>query len=114
MDITIRAVNPGDVQKAVSKTIDVLKETAGQQFDEADIRRVVIPNKVNEIKLEEKLHYYGIMKAPYLATCGYEFVQDYVKDLSKIDPPGIKRIAESYLSDPEYVACALVPEKGGK
>ena len=54
------------------------------------------------------------MKAPYLATCGYEFVENYVDNLSKIEPTDVKEIAVKYLADPEYVASALAPEKGGR
>jgi zinc protease len=114
MEISLRTDKPGKIEKAVYKTLDILKEVAKREFSEADIRRVVIPNKVNEIKLEEKLHYYGIMKAPYLATCGYEFVENYVANLSKIDPDDISKTAKRYLSDPEYVASALAPSEGGE
>ena len=89
----------------------MLKETTGKEFGEADIRRVVVPNKVNEIKLEEKLHYYGIMKAPYLATCGYEFLEFYTDNLSKVEPEDVGAVARKYFDKPEYVACALEPEK---
>jgi len=114
MNISIKTNNPDNIKKIVGKTLEVLKETARTEFSEADIRRVVIPNKVYEIKLEEKLHYYGIMKAPYLATCGYEFLESYTDNLSKVEPEDIKAVAEKYFAEPRYVACALAPEKEEK
>ena len=90
------------------ETLTALRET---EFSEDDIRRVVVPNKVYEIKLEEKLHYYGIMKAPYLATAGFEFLESYIDNLSLVTPDDINRIIREYFTEPEYVACALVSEE---
>jgi predicted Zn-dependent peptidase len=114
MDISIRTNDPGNVEKIVQTALRVLKDVTQKEFSDADIRRVVVPNKVNEIKLEEKLHYYGIMKAPYLATCGYEFLEDYIDNLSKVTPGDINRVAVGYLAEPQYVASALEPSGEGK
>jgi predicted Zn-dependent peptidase len=111
MDISIKTNKPENIEKIVQETLRVLKETTETEFSEADIRRVVIPNKVYEIKLEEKLHYYGIMKAPYLATCGYEFLEYYADNLSKVEPDDISAVAQKYFAEPDYVASALAPEK---
>ena len=113
MNISIETNNAGNIEKILRETLKVLKELAQKKFSEADVRRVVIPNKVNEIKLEEKLHYYGIMKAPYLATCGYKFLQDYVDNLARVTPDNISDIAKKYFTGPEYVASALAPGKEG-
>lgn len=111
MNISIKTNKPDNIDRIVQETLKVLKETTGKEFSEADIRRVVVPNKVNEIKLEEKLHYYGIMKAPYLATCGYEFLEFYTDNLSKVKPGDVGAVALKYFDKPDYVACALAPEK---
>jgi predicted Zn-dependent peptidase len=73
---------------------------------------VVVPNKVYEIKLEEKLHYYGIMKAAYIATAGFEFLEGYIDNLSKVTPADVNAVADRYFSEPKYVAAALASEKG--
>ena len=114
LDISIRTNKPENIDMIVRETLRVLKEITQKEFSEADIRRVVIPNKVFEIKLEEKLHYYGIMKAPYLATCGYEFLEKYTDNLSKVKPGDISAVAKKYFAEPEYVASALAPGKEGK
>jgi predicted Zn-dependent peptidase len=111
MDISIKTNKPENIDKIVQETLRALKETTETEFGEANIRRVVIPNRVYEIKLEEKLHYYGIMKAPYLATCGYEFLEYYTDNLSKVNPDDISAVAKKYFAEPDYVASALAPEK---
>ncbi len=110
LNISIRANDPGDIEKIVRTAIDVLGDLPGIKFTADDIRRVVVPNKVYEIKLEEKLHYYGIMKAAVLATCGYDFLAEYVDNLSKVTSSDVQKAAKKYFSKPKYVACALAPE----
>ena len=114
LNISVETNNPENVNAIVKKATSVLKEMTNTEFTEADIRRVVVPNKVYEIKLEEKLHYYGIMKAPYLATCGYDFLANYPDNLSKITPADIVKSANDYFADIQYVASALVSTKGVK
>jgi predicted Zn-dependent peptidase len=114
MDISIRINKPENIDKIVQETLNVIRGLVEKEFSEADIRRVVVPNKVNEIKLEEKLHYYGIMKAPYLATCGYEFLEGYVGNLSKVTPGDIGAATKKYFAEPRYVASALAPGKEGE
>ena len=110
MNISIRADGAGNVQAIVDSTLAVLKRLPQRQFEAKDVSRVVVPNKVEEIKLEEKLHYYGIMKAPFLATCGYQFLQDYIDNLTDVTPGNVKNVAKKYFTDPKIVNCALVPD----
>ena len=110
MNISVRTDGMANVQAIVDTTLAVLKRLPQRQFEAKDVSRVVVPNKVEEIKLEEKLHYYGIMKAPYLATCGYQFLQDYIEELSKVTPENVKNVAKKYFTDPKYITCAMVPD----
>jgi predicted Zn-dependent peptidase len=109
MNISIQTDKPENVDTIVTAAINVLKELPPKKFTVKDINRVVIPNKVEEIKLEEKLHYYGIMKAPFLATCGYGFLENYVDNLSAVTPENVSAVAQKYFINPKYVACALEP-----
>jgi zinc protease len=109
LNISIKTDKLTNAQPILAATIKVLKDLTARKFDSSDIKRVVVPNKVDEIKLEEKLHYYGIMKAPYLATCGYAFLENYVSNLSDVTPEQVGAAAKQYFSNPKYVACALVP-----
>jgi predicted Zn-dependent peptidase len=47
------------------------------------------------------------MKAQYLATAGFEFLESYIDNLSDVTPDDVNGIVEEYFSKPEYVACAL-------
>ncbi len=107
MDISIKTNDKKNIKPIVARAIETLTGLPETNFDEDDIRRVVVPNKVYEIKLEEKLHYYGIMKAQYLATAGFEFLESYIDNLSDVTPDDVNGIVKKYFSKPEYVACAL-------
>jgi predicted Zn-dependent peptidase len=109
MNVSIKADKPENIEAIAHKTVEILTGLTDQEFNEQDIRRVVVPNKVGEIKLEEKLHYYGIMKAPYLATCGYAFLENYVDNLAKVKPDEVDEAADKYFSQPQFVACAMIP-----
>jgi zinc protease len=109
MNIAIQTDKADKMQPILTAVTKVLKELPLKKFNAVDINRVVVPNKVEDIKLEEKLHYYGIMKAPYLATCGYSFLENYVNRLSAVTPGKVGAVAIKYFTDPKFVACALVP-----
>lgn len=111
MSVSIQTNDPKNIDKIVKTALDVLKGLPGTSFTTDDIRRVVVPSKASEIRLEEKLHYYGIMKAPILATAGYKFLQNYIDDLSKVTPDQMNSVAKKYFSDPKYVACALAAKE---
>lgn len=109
LNISIKADKPENMEAIKKAVIDVLKGLTEKEFTLKDINRVVVPNKAEEIRLEEKLHYYGIMKAPYLATAGYAFLENYVTDLSGVTPENASAVARKYFSNPQFIAAALVP-----
>ncbi|MEE9553938.1 MAG: pitrilysin family protein [candidate division Zixibacteria bacterium] len=107
MDISIKSNDPANVEPIVRAAIGSLTGLTQISFTADDIRRVVVPNKVYEIKLEEKLHYYGIMKAAILATAGFKFLDKYVDYLSGVTPEEVNSVVKKYFAEPKYVACAL-------
>ncbi len=107
MDISIKANDPANIEPIVTAAIDALSGLVKTSFTADDVRRVVVPNKVYEIKLEEKLHYYGIMKAAILATAGFKFLDKYVEYLSGVTPEEVNSVVRKYFAEPKYVACAM-------
>jgi len=107
LNVSVKTDKPENVQAIVNTTVEILKNLTQRKYTEQDIKRVVVPNKVEEIRLEEKLHYYGIMKAPYLATAGYPFLERYVENLSAVTPTAVADAAKKYFTNPRYVATAL-------
>jgi len=111
MSISIQTNSPANIAPIVKTAIEVLRGLPGKAFTADDVRRVVVPNKASEIKLEEKLHYYGIMKAPVLAIAGYKFLENYIGYLSQVTPGDMDDAARRYFANPKYVACALAAKE---
>ena len=114
LDISISTNDQANIEPVVKAAVDALAGLSKTPFTDDDVRRVVVPNKVYEIKLEEKLHYYGIMKAAILATAGFKFLDKYVDYLSGVTPGEVNSVVEKYFAEPKYVACALTSMGGGE
>ncbi|MBI2877321.1 MAG: insulinase family protein, partial [Candidatus Tectomicrobia bacterium] len=97
------------VQQALERTLQALREAAQAAPDPAQIRRALTHLKVQEYSLQEKLHYYGMMKAPLLALAGYSFVGSYLERVSAAQPEELQRAARKVLSAPPYLAVVVHP-----
>ncbi|MCK5125895.1 MAG: insulinase family protein [candidate division Zixibacteria bacterium] len=91
-------------------------ESVLQNFDEhkpsAEILEGIITSKkVNEIFMEEKLHYYGFVIAPLLVTTGYDFLESYLEVIEKVNPTMIVRAADRWLDDLKYIATVYHPKQ---
>lgn len=96
-------------QQAIQQTLQVLQEAAHTLPDPAQIRRALIDLKVQEYSLQEKLHYYGMAKAPLIALAGYELVGSYVEKVSALKPEDFQRASSKFLSAPPYLAVVVHP-----
>jgi len=101
--------DPENIDRVVSVTGGFLANLDGTPFAEQKLRRIVTKNKTDMIYLEEKLHYYGIMQAPMLVNFGYEYINNYVNNLSRIKPSDISIAAQKYLGSKKFLAMAAVP-----
>ncbi len=72
---------------------------------------IKVSKKANEIFMQEKLHYYGIIIAPLMVTTGYDFLESYLGAIDKVNPSIISRAADRWLSDLKYVATVFHPEE---
>jgi zinc protease len=99
------------VNQVLLMTERYLSSVKDVPFDKDKLKRIVIKNKTDQIYLEEKLHYFGIMEAPMLVNFGYGYIRDYVHNLSRVEPSDIQKVAADYLSPGKYLAMAAVPAK---
>ncbi len=72
---------------------------------------IKVSKKVNEIYMEEKLHYYGFMIAPRLVTTGWDFMQSYLEVIDKVNPTMMVRAADRWLDNLKYIATVFHPKK---
>jgi len=98
-----------NIERVVSLTGGFLANLANTPFEKQKLTRIVTMNKTDKIYLEEKLHYYGIIQAPMLVNFGYEYINNYVNNLSRVKPSDISEAVERYLGQRKFLAMAVVP-----
>jgi zinc protease len=87
-----------------------------ENFDEFQpsaevLEGLMVSKKVEEIFMEEKLHYYGFVIAPRLVTTGWDFMESYLDVIDKVNPTMMVRAADRWLDDLKYIATVFHPRK---
>lgn len=100
-----------NVEGAVELIMQTVKSMADKPVEEEEVKRTLISQATGEIYLQEKLHYYPMMKAPYLTAGGYPLLRDYMEKLRRVTPASIQRAAKKYLSDPFPVITLMSPSE---
>ena len=108
--VSVRTDAPENIDEIINRTKSVLGKMGETAVDPEELNRFMVKAKVDEYLLEERLHYWGIMKSSHLAVGGYDFVADYIENLNDVTPLDITLAAGNYLSDMKCVAGAVVPE----
>lgn len=109
LNISILTNSPEKVEGILEATVKVLEELASKPPEEKQLQGVIVSSKTHRYYQEEKLHFYGMMVAPVLVTCGWEFWDNYIDNLEKITPEKVQAVAKEYFSDPKYIATVIEP-----
>lgn len=110
LHLSITAGEEADVPRIVTTVNSALRGMTVGEFAQEDIDRLIVKSRADEYYLEDKLHFYAFMKAQLLHNCGYDFVANYVDNLSKVGPHDVARMARKYFSNLKYSATAVIPE----
>ena len=109
LNISILTDSPDKVEGILEATVKVLEELASKPPEEKQLQGVIVSSKTHRYYQEEKLHFYGMMVAPVLVTCGWEFWDTYIDHLEKLTPQTVQKAAQKYFSDPKYIATVIKP-----
>ena len=109
--ITART-QPGGEEAVIEAVIDLLKKESSRPPEKYDMKGVMVDLKSEEYFLKERYHYYGLMKAPYIVSGGFEFVDSYVDRMEEVTPSMVQGVAEKHFSRPRYVATITGPTPG--
>ena len=101
--------SPDKVEGLIDRTLKILSELWKTKFTAQEIQRVITPRKTGEYLLAERPHYYWMMKAPRLATAGWEFMENEFTNLEKVQPRDLNQAAKKYLSEPVYMGTIVMP-----
>jgi predicted Zn-dependent peptidase len=102
---------PGKEEEALETLIGKIEEESSREPDPAEIEGVLVDIKSNEYFLKERHHYYGLMKAPFLVSAGFEFLDSYIDRMASVTPAEILKVAENHFSHPRYVATVVGPSR---
>ncbi|KPK99782.1 MAG: hypothetical protein AMJ91_06355 [candidate division Zixibacteria bacterium SM23_73_3] len=109
LNISIVTDSPKKVDRILNATAEVLQELAAKPPEEKQLQGVIVSSKTHRYYQEEKLHFYGMMVASVLVTCGWEFWDNYIDNLEKVTPEKVQAVAQKYFSDPKYIATVITP-----
>ena len=109
LNISILTNSPEKVERILEATVGVLEGLASKPPEEKQLQGVIVSSKTHRYYQEEKLHFYGMMVAPVLVTCGWEFWDTYIDQLEKLTPQTVQTVAQKYFFDPKYIATVIKP-----
>ncbi|HJO48430.1 MAG TPA: pitrilysin family protein, partial [Candidatus Scalindua sp.] len=70
-----------DVDRVVDLILNAVRDMAVKPVPMDEIQPILISRATGEIYLQEKLHYYAMMKSSYLAAGGYTFLRGYMDSI---------------------------------
>ena len=109
LNISILTDSPDKVDRILETTVNVLEELASKPVEEKQLQGVIVSSKTHRYYQEEKLHFYGMMVAPVVVTCGWEFWDTYIDHLEKLTSQMVQTVSQKYFSDPKYIATVIKP-----
>ncbi|MCP5004725.1 MAG: insulinase family protein [Planctomycetes bacterium] len=98
-----------DVDRIVHLIRDAVQSMAVNQVPTNDIQPLLVGRATHEIYLQEKLHYYAMMKSGYLAAGGYTFLRSYMDSIMQVTPQSIQDAALKYLKSQLPVITLMSP-----
>jgi predicted Zn-dependent peptidase len=114
LNISIITDFPQKVEKILAITTETLKGLTRTKLDPSTLKNIIVSTKANQYYQEEKLYIYGMMIAPVLVNCGYEFLESYIPNLEKVTPEKIQTAAKRYFSNPVYKGTVITPKEEKK
>ncbi|MFQ5963679.1 MAG: M16 family metallopeptidase [Candidatus Scalinduaceae bacterium] len=98
-----------DVDRIIDLITHAVRDMALNPVQMSKIQKMLIARATHEIYLQEKLHYYAMMKSSYLAAGGYAFLRDYMDSIMKATPKSIQDAALQYLKSPLPIITLMSP-----
>ncbi|ODS32353.1 MAG: hypothetical protein SCARUB_02504 [Candidatus Scalindua rubra] len=98
-----------DVDRVIDLITHAVRDMAINPVQMSEIQPILVARATHEIYLQEKLHYYAMMKSSYLAAGGYAFLRGYMDSIMKVTPKSIQDAALQYLKSQLPVITLMSP-----
>ena len=99
------------VETIFSATSQVLNELSQKPPQKDELNRILVSTKSEDYLLEERLHFFGMAKAGVIVNAGYDFLENYIPHLEKVQPKDVQKAAKKYLFRAPYIATVNTPLK---
>ncbi len=98
-----------DVDRVVDLITHAVQDMANNPVPMDEVQPILISRATQEVYLQEKLHYYAMMKSSYLAAGGYTFLSGYMDSIMRVTPQSIQNAALQYLNTQLPVVTLMSP-----
>lgn len=98
-----------DAGRVAELILQAVQGMARNPVPNVEVQSTLVARVTQEIYLQESLHYYGMMKAGYLAAGDYTMLRNYMDGLMQVTPQAIQRVAEKYMSTQVPVVTLMSP-----
>ena len=98
-----------DIDHVVTLISRAVRDMAVNPVPMSEIQEMLVARATHEIYLQEKLHYYAMMKSGYLAAGGYTFLRSYMDSIMQGTPKSIQDAASKYLQSRLPVITLMSP-----
>lgn len=109
LEISILTDQADRRNEIIDTTLAIIRRTPVMSVDTGLVSGIRTSILANDIYYSEKLHYYGFIIAPYMATAGWDFVADYAERMQTVTWPQARLVARKWLAQPSYVVTAVRP-----
>ena len=111
--LTIQVVTNDEknTDRIIAGVDTVLADFAKYEPSPEVLEGIKTTKKVDEIFMEEKLHYYGFTVAPLMVTTGWDFMESYLDAIGMVNPTIMVRASDRWLKDLKYTAAVFRPRK---
>ncbi|MBT3881490.1 MAG: insulinase family protein [Candidatus Scalindua sp.] len=98
-----------DVDRVIDLIRHAVQDMANNPVPMGEIQPILISRATQEVYLQEKLHYYAMMKSGYLAAGGYAFLSGYMDSIMQVTPESIQNAALQYLNTQLPIVTLMSP-----
>lgn len=99
LEISAELPLDSDVDHLVGLITQAVQDMAKNAVSVQELQSALVARATHEIYLHENLHYYGMMKAGYLAAGSYTLLRNAMDNMMQVTPQSIQKAAARYLHD---------------
>lgn len=98
-----------EAEQVVKLVMQAVQDMAEKPVSSGELQSALTASAIHEIYLQEKLHYYAMMKSGYLAAGGYDFLRNYMDGIFQVTPQSIRNASARYLRTQIPVVTLMSP-----